>query len=489
MKPTLKTDTVLYGAATLAERVLGLVLLPILTRRLSGAEYGIWAQSAVVSSVLMPLVLFGLPAAIVRFFAGGLAVAERRRWMLRTLALATLLFTLLGLLAWGTRDAVAVAVYGSADERSFVAVLMTLLAADALFDLLIAYLRAAFRMRSIASMLLARGLVRVGFMAFALGVLELPFLRAFGALVLLQLAIVVAVFAGELMRRGPAVAVNVTTANTVTVHALLTFAAPLVLVSLLTSANAFADRFVLTHLLGLPAVAVYAAVASLVSITSVAYTVLGFTLFPVLSRLWAAGETERASMLAADVVRVFLFLALPVALWLPCIVGNLLPLLTTQAYQVPAVVVLLLGAAAVGFGLYQIVLYLLLLAGKGLHAAWLMLLAALVNTAMNVMLVPQLGLTGAALAAALSNGVLAVLACAAARRDAQARFPWASALRIACGAGVAALCLLVLDGVLPAASWTSLLVSVVLAAAVYLAADLIPGRSVLRAFVLRKAAA
>lgn len=489
MKPNLKTDTVLYGAATMVERVLGLVLLPLLTRHLTAAEYGIWAQSAVVSSVLMPVVLFCMPAAIVRFFAGGLGAGARRAWMMRTLAFATALFAVLGLAAWLARDTVAAAVYGDAAERGYVAVLVTLLAADALFDLLIAYLRAAFRMRSIGLLLLARGGVRLGFLALALGAWQMPFARAFALLAALQLTIVIVVFGSELMRRGSTLldAPDGATAPPVTMHALLAFAAPLVLVSLLTSANGFSDRFVLTHLLGLSAVAVYAAIASLVSITGVAYTVLGFTLFPVLARLWSQGETERASRLAADVVRVFLFMALPVALWLPCVAGSLMPMLTTQAYRVPAEVVLLLGIGAIGFGLYQIVLYLLLLAGKGLRAAWLMLLAALLNLALNLALVPHLGLTGAALAAALSNFVLAMTAYATAHRHAGARFPWASALRLVCGAGLAAVALLLLERLMPPVSWPLLLASVLAAAIVYLAFDLAPGRSVMRAFVLRKA--
>ncbi|MBS0444551.1 MAG: oligosaccharide flippase family protein [Proteobacteria bacterium] len=481
MKSDLKTDTLLYGAATLIERVLGLVLLPVLTRRLTGDEYGIWAQSAVVSSVLMPLVTFGLPAAVVRHFSAGIDGAQRRRWMLRTLGLAASLYVLLGGCAWLARDAVAAGVYGSATQSSYVALLVILLAADALFDLLVGYLRAAFRMRLIALMIVARGLLRVGLMLAALDGAGWSFAQAFAALVLLQLGVVASVYAVELLRRAPAVA---TPPTSVTWHALLTFSAPLVLVSLLTSANGFADRFVLTHLLGLASVAVYAAVASLVGITSVAYTVLGFTLFPVLSRLWSQGASAEAELLATDAMRVFLFLALPVALWLPCVTDSLLPLLATQAYRAPAAAVLLLGLGAVGFGLYQIVLYLLLIAGRGLRAAWLMAVAAVLNAVLNVVLVPRLGLTGAALAASVSNGLLAVLAHAAAPTS----FPWASALRIGGAALLAAAVLLALGHRLTPASWTSLAASVAGTGLLYLALDLAPGRSMIRAFVLRRGA-
>ncbi len=461
----------------MTERLLGLLLLPLLTRRLTTEEYGVWAQSAVVSSVLMPLVVFCLPAAIVKFFSTGVGDAERRRWMRRTLLLALTLFGVLGLAAWLARDVAATLAYGRADLRGYVGVLAILLATDAIFDLLMAYLRAGFRMRTIAALLVSRGGLRFGFMLLAIGsdgVLKLPFEQAFTALALLQLAVVATAFGLE-WRRGSAPgstepAATAAAPPAVTWPALLHFSAPLVLTSVLTSVNGFTDRFVLTHELGLHALAVYAAVASLVSVANVAYTVLGFTLFPVLSRLWSAGDRPLAARLAGDVVTVFLFMAVPFALWLACVAGTLLPLLATRAYQVPGSVVLLLGVAAIGFGLYQIVLYLLLLAGKGLRAAWLMLLAALLNAGMNLWLVPRFGLQGAAGAAALSNGLLAVAAQALARRHAQARFPWAGALRIAASALAASVLLAACEWLWPG-SWTGLAIGVALALLAYLGAD------------------
>lgn len=466
----------------MVERVLGLLLLPVLTRELSAAEYGIWAQTVVVSGVLMPLVVFGLPAAIVKFFSAGVAADIRRRWMGRTVVFAGAIFAGFALLAWAAPRSVAIAVYGSDEPSAFVPVLVTLLAADALLDLLIAYLRAAFRMRWIALAMLTRGVLRFGFLLLALRGLEMSFIEAFAVMALLQLALAGIGFVLEWRRRAPEPAPTLA-AGDVSWRALLAFAAPLVLVSVLTSVNGFADRFVLTHLLGLDTLAVYAAVNSLVAITSVAYTVLGFTLFPVLSRMWAQGDSAGAARLAADTVRVFLFIALPYALWLASVIESLLPLMTTQAYRVSAEVALLLGVAAVGYGLYQIMLYLLLLAGRGMQAAGLMLAAALLNAVLNLLLVPRFGLIGAASAAAISNGALA----SAAYLSAKARFPWASAARIGAGAVLAAMAAVAIDRAAPG-QWGGVAASLLLATLICAATDWFAGRSVLRQLVWRKAA-
>lgn len=493
----LKSDTMLYGAASLMERALGLLLLPLLTRALSEAEYGVWAQTAVVSSLVMPLVLFGLPAGIVRRFAASQVCADRRRWMLRLPLLAAAWLGLLALLALVLRDTVALAAYGDTGRRAFVAVLLLVVAGDALFELLVAFLRADFRMPPIAALLIGRGVLRLAVMAWGLNAAGLGFQRSFALLALLQLAVVTLahVLALARLRRQaakggtPAAAGVEAAGQTVRLRELLAFSAPLALVALLGSLHAFADRFVLTHLLGLAPLAVYAAAATLVGLTGLAYTVLGFTLFPVLSRLWSQGETERAAALAGQAVRVFLFLALPYVLWLACAAEVLLPLLTTEAYRLPAQVLLLLGVAAVALGLYQTLLYMLLLAGRGLRAAGAMGAAALLNTALNLLLVPRHGLLGAAVAAAASNAALATAAYLLVQGPLELRFPWGSAMRIAASAAIAALPLLGVLQLPGLEGGVGLLLGLTLSTAAYLAADWLIRPSMLRGIVMHEGVA
>jgi len=47
------------------------------------------------------------------------------------------------------------------------------------------------------------------------------------------------------------------------------------------------------------------------------YTVLGFTLFPVLARHWSDGRRDEAARLSTQALLAFAFLCLPVTLALP----------------------------------------------------------------------------------------------------------------------------------------------------------------------------
>src|SRR5687768_6573811 len=64
------SDAAIYGLALGAERLLGFLLLPILTRGLPPEEYGAWAQTLAWSSLLMPFVTLGFPTVIVRYYSG-----------------------------------------------------------------------------------------------------------------------------------------------------------------------------------------------------------------------------------------------------------------------------------------------------------------------------------------------------------------------------------------------------------------------------------
>lgn len=92
MPATLRTGTALYASALLLDRLLGLLLLPLLTRALSSADYGAWTQTAVAAGILMPVVLLATPTAVVRSFSGAVGASMRLRFFGRLGGVALALF-------------------------------------------------------------------------------------------------------------------------------------------------------------------------------------------------------------------------------------------------------------------------------------------------------------------------------------------------------------------------------------------------------------
>lgn len=437
MPASLRLDTALYASAILLDRLLGLLLLPLLARSIDRADYGAWTQTLVTAGLLMPLALFAFPTAIVRSFSGACSARRRRRFFHRMGALVLGLLVLCALLVLGFAGPVSALVYGGPAGQPLLPALLLVLAADAGAEFAVAWLRSLGRVGVVASVLALRSVLRYGVVVALVAGPARALVEWLDTYALLQCAASAAVLGAtwRVLRTGPA---DDAPGDVPRLAELVAFSAPLVLLALFTSLNAYVDRFLLVRVLGLDGLAVYAAAVSLSNIPAVFYSVLGFTLFPVLARHWQARRLDEAARLTSLSLQVFLFLGLPVVLLLALAGPLLLPLLTTAEYRVDRAVFLLLGLAVTFFGLYQIMLYALLLDGRSRQVLLLALGAAALNAALNLLLAPRAGAAGAATAAAVSNAVMVGVAARLAGHALPWRFPWGRLWAVAWRAALAA---------------------------------------------------
>ncbi len=484
MRLSLRLGTALYGSAVLLERLLGLLLLPVLARALDRRDYGAWSQTAVAATMLMPLVSFALSTAIVRSFSGACGARDRRRVFARLAGVVGCLFAFAVVVVMMARTPIATLVYGDDTARVLLPAMLMLLAAEVGVDFAVAWLRSLGRMGFIAAVIVARSVLRYGVVLALVwsGPPRLaPWLGVYGAAQAALMAAVVVL--AVLMLRGE---VEPEAAHPVPrVAELLRFSSPLVLNGLFTQVNAYIDRFLLVRVLGLDGLAVYSAAVSLAGVPGAIYGVLGFTLFPVLARHWHEGQRDEAAALTSRALEVFFFLALPIALALALAGTTLLPLVAAAGYRAAPPVFGLLGVAVLAFGAYQITLYALLLDGRSAQVLALTVGAALLNALLNLLLAPRLGATGAAGAAAISNSTMAVVAARLTAGAMPWRFPWRRLGQIAGRTAVAALPLAAWAAWADARAGALLVAAFAAGAALHVALDLARPASVARAMLAR----
>lgn len=481
MRALLLRGGTLYGAAVLLDRLLGLLLLPVLARALDRHDFGAWSQTAVAAGMLMPLVGFAFSTAIVRSFSGDCGAAVRLRYFARLggVVLALYALAVLGLvLAAGP---VAALVYGGPAGLPLLPALALLLATEVGVDFALAWLRSLGRMGLIAAITGLRSLLRYGLVLALVAGGAPPLAQWLTVYTGVQAGVMLAVLATSalLLRRTGAAAAAA--APPPPLAELLRFCAPLVLLAVFTSLNAYLDRFLLVDGLGLDGLAVYSAAVSLCAIPGVFYSVLGFTLFPRLARRWNEGRRDEAAGLTDQSLQLFLFLSLPVALLMATGGSALLPLITTGEYRAAPAVFALLGLSVLAFGLYQITLYALLLDGRSHQVLALAVGAAVLNALLNLALVPRWGALGAAASAAVSNAALVAVAAHLARAAMPWRFPWRGLWPIAWRAAVAALPLAL--WALAPGSWPLFAGALLLAAGLHLGLDLARRDSVARTLI------
>ncbi len=397
----------------LVDRLLALLLLPLLTRAIGAADYGAWTQTLVVSGLLLPLVLFAFPTTIVRSFAPGSRARQRLAAFARLGAIVLALLAGAALLLWAGRAPVAGWVWGDASLAFLVPALLAVLAGDVLVEFANAWLRAAGRIDWISAGLVLRSALRYAVVCVLVAPGDVPLVRWLPVFAAVQLALGVALGALAVwMLRRAAAAAPVPAAVVPAAESLASM-----LRFLSAAGGAGAVRRAQREPRPLPARArPGAGRGRRVRRRGVAlcgaggHSVLGFTLFPVLSRAWHEGRRDEAQQLTRRALQLFAAAALPLA-GASALAGPwLLPWLATAAYQPPWPVFLGQSLAVLLFGLYQILLYALLLDGRSGEVLAMAVAAAALNAGLNAVLIPGLGMSGAALAAALSNAALLAFA-------------------------------------------------------------------------------
>lgn len=476
-------STSIYGLALLAERILSFALLPVLVKTISPTEYGIWAQSIVVTGVLTPIVLMGYHTALVKFFP----LWETSLRVLDSVLLAMLsaifasLFVVSAIVV-ALSGHIANLVFGQVEHLVYVPLLVGLLVSEVLFEFLVSILRATGRIRLIALYIFLKGFWRIGALLLVLYGMNGGFYKAFLAFVLVQLLFVALAYAKDI----PVTRILGSGLATGRAHwgVVMSFSLPLVALAVMTGLNSFTDRFFLSHLHGLGVVAVYAATYSLAAVVAFFYSVLGFTLFTALSEHWAQGRRNEAAVLFGRAMLVYLFFLCPFIAGMAVSGQDILAMLTTTEYKAPAMVGLLLACNIGLFGLYQIAFYVVLLEKGSACGLGLIGLTVGINVLLNALLVPDLGMTGAALSGFASNALLAAVTLHMASRILDWHFPWAGSLRIVLRTGI------MVAFIWLAASWLGvghsfgLLAVLFIAALLYVALDFLDRKTSL--FILLK---
>ncbi len=415
----------LVGFAVLVQGLFHLrniLLLPILTRCLGPASYGVWGKIHAFTNVLVPVMALGVLEGMRRF----LPAAERNeRRVLFAGAAATLTAggaVVLGVLAtsapWLAR-VMDLTADGDYLSRSVFVGIGFMLIFKGLGQLCVDFYRHSDRP-------LAYGLATAGQVGLVvavalagwrfLGATQWTPIAAWGIGPLLVVAVCLAhiLWDGSPSQGAP---VEAGPSRAAATGRMVRFGVPLTVTPLLVWCMHSADRYMIGWLrsdLGNEAVGIYTANYALGGLVALVFSPLWAFYMPAVTRLWDSGEWDQARHLTAQTTKYGLVLMVPVILAAPVLGDAGIRLVTGDAAFRAQTVVLFF--VMVGYALHmlgnlaRVPLQLALSTGLVLRNS---LLAAAINLALNGLLIPREdawgGLTGAALATALGFGAYVAL--------------------------------------------------------------------------------
>jgi O-antigen/teichoic acid export membrane protein len=194
-----------------------------------------------------------------------------------------------------------------------------------------------------------------------------------------------------------------------------------------------ADKYIILFLISPTAVGIYA-VAHTICKTLVKFSsVLNPTLYPSVTSAWDQGDKEEVSLLYKQIFRYYTIFAIPAFFGIVYLAYPIMAIFSTPdmaeqgAFLIP---ILAFGFLLRGYD--NSVGYILYAAEKTTKIARAVIVAAFINTFLNIALVYVYGIAGAAVATTISQATVFYLLFRYSSKEIQLRFPTLSIIR--CGA-------------------------------------------------------
>lgn len=395
----LSKESFVYGLSGALTKLIGLVLVPLYTRSLVQGDFGLLELLTTITSVVSSLIILGLDgAAALRFYQ--LENRQERLALTSTLFYFELtLVTLVSVALFGISQPLAELLFQ--DESLTIYLQLTILTVPfaTLVTLFLQVARLARRplsylALSIGNLSLVASLVVVAVLVFGLGLQ--------GVLLAILLGNLIFSVAGWWLTR-----VHYSSVFSASViRDLLLLGLPLVPATVAWWVINFSNRWFLLNMTTVNDVALLGVAARLAAPVLLIVTAFQVAWVPFSLSIMHRNEAGR---LYARALLYFLAVTFATLLVLTLFAEPLILILSKPEYLPAASVLALIGVSNIAYGVYYIVATGVNLEGKTLHIGWTTVIAAFVSVALNLALIPTLGIVGASVAGLIANLVPVVL--------------------------------------------------------------------------------
>jgi O-antigen/teichoic acid export membrane protein len=414
--------------------VMGIITFPFLTKSYSSEVFGIWNQVNLSVGVLSIALTLQLGLSAVRFLSGEEDKLKRRRALGSMLFVIVIVACLALIAANFATSQISVLLFASPDYVLFVRLTFLWMVTASITYFLTSYLRARRRIKLLSTQQLLSSLItmaliiilstsgfKLEWIIISIIIVQLVFLVIFAALIISE--------------------VGVPTPNLSGLKGYFAFCVPQIPGSILLWMINFSDRYFITHFLGLSQAGIYGPSFNLAFLTSLFYTPIGFVLFPSVAKFWEEKRFEDARNYIEYCIKLFLTMAVPSAVGLAIISQALLKFLTTSEFLAGRELVLLISVGVIFQGIYYINVNAVYLLKKTRILPPMIIASAVTSVLLNLILIPHLGLLGAAVSNIAAYSVLATIMTLWARKAMRIRIDYGYISKIVGAALIMAICL------------------------------------------------
>lgn len=406
-------DSVIYGASSILASGSAIFLLPFYSQALSPTDYGLVDILRVFSSLIYVVVALEITQGLARHYPDAESTADQVEYASTSLWFTVTVYTAFVAIGFLLAGPLAALVLDSQERTDLFKVGLLSIWSYGLFYLAQQQLRWGLQAKAYAVSNLLSTLVQIGATIFLVLVVGWGAIGVVAGWFVGYLAgAAFSLFAGRHFYKW--------TFNWPKLKEMLLFSFPLVPSSIGVIVSLYIDRIAIKEFMNLAEVGIFGVGYRLASIASLLLVGFQGALMPLIYTHYREPETP------AEIARIFRFfvtIALLLFLFMTFFAPELLILFTDPAYYSAASVLPLLVLAILFSGMYVFAPG-LSIARKSGTVAIINVVSAVVNTALNVALIPFLGIRGAALATFLSGALIFTLNMLYSQRYYFVPHPW-----------------------------------------------------------------
>jgi O-antigen/teichoic acid export membrane protein len=380
----------LIGLTNLFVRLSSFILLPIMTKSLSVEEYGIWAQILVTIGFLTPLATLGLAAASDVFLAG-----EKDKKIVSTgffsiLTVVSLSSFLISLIVFAFSEFMSVTIFGGPEAKSFVKLISIFVFVGGLTAAIDMYFATFQQIKKRSSLTFVETVLQVVLLSYVL-------LSGFGLEGTIISFITLKIFMFLLKSLLLASQINISLPSLILMKKYMLFSFPFVPAILSTWTYNLSDRYVIGYFLDMGFVGIYSAAYNIGSMVTLCYAPISIVLMPTISKLYKEDKKEEIKNHIDHLSKLYFIIAIPALFGLTALSKSLLLTLTTSEFMSGFIIIPIVSLATIFFNYGSIKSNILVLHKRTKQFALVSIFSALLNIVVNLILVPAIGIVGAAL--------------------------------------------------------------------------------------------
>jgi len=413
-------DIGILGVVLTLSRAKGIVLLMILSKTLGAESYGIWTQIIVTLSFVAPIVILGLPYALVRFLPDAKDPQDTREhiWSTLFIIFVAALFVILPLLFFQTFFSILLQT-----PIYLIVFLAILIVLESLNSFIIDIFRAfgVIKKYALLSFGLAGGDVLFTAVALAMGQ------KLFGAVLALVLIRLVILMLGLILLIKK---IGFGIPYFLYIKKYLKFGLPTVAANISHWIVQVSDRYFIATFWGVLFVGYYAPAYTVGLIINLFILPIMLILQPTVSKLFAEQNMLEVKRYLSYSIKYIFFITIPAAFGIIVLSRQILTILSTPEIALHASpIVPFVALSIVFYGIYGIFLQVLLLFKKTMVDSWIWMASALFTLILNFLLIPKFGIMGAASATLIAYFISLVATAIYASRHLTFPIDWKFALK------------------------------------------------------------